>query len=1013
MFDALAFRHPFRKYQRMMLDQIETGVATPPYHLVAPPGSGKTIVGLELIRRLGRPAVVFAPTTTIQLQWRAEAGMFTDDRELVRTLTSVDPECLAAINCFTYQLISTTGGSEERLAELGRREWLADLVAGEIVDDEEAARARLATLAERNRSAYSRAVRRRARLAKRRLLREGSRVAPFLHANARDLIDRLVGHGVTTVVLDECHHLLDYWALVLRHLIDRIEQTHGQATVIGLTATLPSPDGDREYENYTSLLGEVDFEVPTPAVVKEGDLAPYRDLVHFVEPTPAERAFLDDVQTAFTDAVVALLDETGFGDWLVGEVAGGDDPGARYAQALREDAAFAVAAARFCAWDERALPRGVDVPAEVHEGIEINDWGVLIERFGLRVLKTSEDAADHERFDRLRAVLRGFGLTLTERGLRQSRSAGDLVLAFSEAKDEAVARIIAREHADLGDRLRAVVVTDFERASSAVGRSDAPLAADAGSAQRVFRRLVADRLTRTLDPVLVTGRVVKAGAEWADTLVAFFNDDLARRGYRAAASVAATEHDDVVEIAGEGPDWSSRSYVAMVTDAFDRGLVRCLVGTRGLFGEGWDSLALNTLVDLTSVTTSTSVQQLRGRSIRLDPDWPRKVAHNWDVICVAPEHERGDADLRRFERRHTHYWGITPVSSRMQAVLDGSAVLDAGDDVPLGPELAARVTRGVIHVDERLAMDLAFRPFERVRFKAATRRCVREIGRREQTYDAWAVGEDYSNFSFSATRLAPDDLRFRTVHTVRDTVRQMVRRLRAALWAGGLYTLALLVNVALPAVLERPPFVDVAAGVMAAVGMGVVATVGLSARSAWRLGKRVLLEQPSDAILLDAGRAVLAGLRDAGLVSSHLVDHYVRVVVRDDGTYEVLLDYASPGDAATFVQAYRQVFGPVRDPRYLILRDDSRLGELGVGAAWLALRPVVRAFAGGRPAYHPVPDVLGANRERAEAFAAAWQREVGGGELVYTRSEEGWRTLVRARAADTPDAKALAFEVWT
>ncbi len=67
-FAALQFRHPFRKYQRMILEQVAAGQGDHRQHLVAPPGAGKTIVGLELIRRFAAPAVIFAPTTTIQEQ---------------------------------------------------------------------------------------------------------------------------------------------------------------------------------------------------------------------------------------------------------------------------------------------------------------------------------------------------------------------------------------------------------------------------------------------------------------------------------------------------------------------------------------------------------------------------------------------------------------------------------------------------------------------------------------------------------------------------------------------------------------------------------------------------------------------------------------------------------------------------------------------------------------------------------------------------------------------------------
>jgi hypothetical protein len=65
------------------------------------------------------------------------------------------------------------------------------------------------------------------------------------------------------------------------------------------------------------------------------------------------------------------------------------------------------------------------------------------------------------------------------------------------------------------------------------------------------------------------------------------------------------------------------------------------------------------LVNLTAVTTSMSVNQLRGRSIRLDPDDPEKLADNWDVVCVAPEFAKGLDDYSRFIRQHETIYGLT------------------------------------------------------------------------------------------------------------------------------------------------------------------------------------------------------------------------------------------------------------------------------------------------------------------------------------------------------------------
>jgi hypothetical protein len=65
------------------------------------------------------------------------------------------------------------------------------------------------------------------------------------------------------------------------------------------------------------------------------------------------------------------------------------------------------------------------------------------------------------------------------------------------------------------------------------------------------------------------------------------------------------------------------------------------------------------LVNLAAVTTSMSVGQLRGRSIRLDPDDPEKLADNWDIVCIAPEFSKGMDDYGRFIDRHKTVHGLT------------------------------------------------------------------------------------------------------------------------------------------------------------------------------------------------------------------------------------------------------------------------------------------------------------------------------------------------------------------
>ncbi|WP_126546850.1 DEAD/DEAH box helicase family protein [Hymenobacter amundsenii] len=63
------FKFPWRGYQQRILEELDDHLANDHLHVVAPPGSGKTVLGLEVLCRLGEPALVLAPTLTIRDQW--------------------------------------------------------------------------------------------------------------------------------------------------------------------------------------------------------------------------------------------------------------------------------------------------------------------------------------------------------------------------------------------------------------------------------------------------------------------------------------------------------------------------------------------------------------------------------------------------------------------------------------------------------------------------------------------------------------------------------------------------------------------------------------------------------------------------------------------------------------------------------------------------------------------------------------------------------------------------------
>ena len=105
-FDKVRFAWTFRTYQQTVLDRASAHLRDGHIHIVAAPGSGKTILGLELVRRLGRPALILAPSVTIRRQWGerfAECFMPQGGREA--EYVSEDLHTPQLLTCVTYQAL--------------------------------------------------------------------------------------------------------------------------------------------------------------------------------------------------------------------------------------------------------------------------------------------------------------------------------------------------------------------------------------------------------------------------------------------------------------------------------------------------------------------------------------------------------------------------------------------------------------------------------------------------------------------------------------------------------------------------------------------------------------------------------------------------------------------------------------------------------------------------------------------------------------------------------------------
>ena len=725
-------RVPLRDYQQSLLDRLHPDDGST-LHLLAPPGSGKTLMGLELAVRNGRRALVLVPTTVIGAQWIHQARkLFTSPAvgspsvtgSVGTHLPSTRPEQAAEaaeLTVLTYQSLAVVDSSPA-WSDAARSHWLAELTA----DGRSAgsAEAWLKRLEADNPRAYSRGLRSRTATIRRRIDElDDDAIDSILGPGARARLDALITAGVATIVLDECHHLKAHWAIVVHYLVRRLKRAGLSPTLIGLTATEPSGE-DRSARRYRALLGDVDAEVPVPAVIRAGHLAPCRQLAWFTLPSTEETTFLatageelhhrvgelllsPDGIDYLLEVVAPPISSTapggGSGSGPLPRIAGADDHHVsatakppeedelvrRIVAGFDADPLLAASAAallrRIGSYRGTALSTRVVPLLPELDLLDLDDELRLLGRYAHdRLLAAPERRRDWES---TRELLRGFGLYLTDSGIRAGRSPVDTITAASRAKDTAVVDILRHELDSIGERLRAVVVTDVaehsapHRALDVLGPASRP--GPAGGAVRCMSTLLSDADLRSLHPVLLTSSRLSLAS--GDTSLL----DRLRRS--TGLALPATDDGWMLSVTGQGV--GSAGLVLAVSELVAAGEVRLVVGTRGLLGEGWDCPAVNTLIDLTAATTSASTQQLRGRTMRLDPGWADKVAHNWSVICLLPSHPRlrSNPDLNRLRRKAEHLWSLVRIDDPASAPVSASGepcdapVVETGLDAMLPP----------------------------------------------------------------------------------------------------------------------------------------------------------------------------------------------------------------------------------------------------------------------------------------------------------------------------------------
>ncbi|MBN2314267.1 MAG: DEAD/DEAH box helicase family protein [Sedimentisphaerales bacterium] len=607
--DHIAFQKTWRTYQARVLSELNEHLDDNHLHIIAAPGSGKTVLGLEVVRHLNRPTLIFAPTLAIRDQWVDRLiSLFCNGDDAQLEWISKDIRNPKFLTVSTYQGLhrAFTGKVEKELEE--------EEDESDDGQDSESHRA-----AERK-------------------------------TNRSQLLKELKTIKIRTLVLDEAHHLRKEWWQCLIEIKKHLDDP----TIVALTATPPLDVSPYEWERYIDLCGPVDSEICVPELVLERNLCPHQDYVYLSTPLKAEEQQIEEFRNDVEQFVDELCSDRNF-TFALEKHPCIKRPNA-FIEEILSDPGFYSSMAFFLNHVKGRPPRKVlriiGFPSKKCPKLNY-EW--------LEVLLTGCLYSHREGFEGCAELFEGIFRRLhrigaVERRKVNLRSSDKItkLLVSSISKLKSVEEIVQLESESLGTDLRMVILTDYIR-KAAFPKNER----DTESLKRIGVVPIFETIRRrSIEGIklgILSGTLVVIPSDAKRLL-----EELAvGMGIQlTAVKYASLAHDEnYCSLNMTGSD--KQNMVKLVTRLFSRGGINVLVGTKSLLGEGWDAPSINSLILASFVGSYMLSNQMRGRAIRTQEDNPDKTANIWHLVCVEQGQKELSEDMEMLARRFKSFVGVS------------------------------------------------------------------------------------------------------------------------------------------------------------------------------------------------------------------------------------------------------------------------------------------------------------------------------------------------------------------
>lgn len=855
-FRVVEFQFPWRSYQDKLLKNFDTHIADHHFHVIAPPGSGKTILGLEILRRLGKKTLVLAPTLTIRNQWQDRLQTFFTNNKRFE-LCSLDIKQPSDITFSTYQSLHSFYKSFE---------------------------------------------------------------------DKDDFLAFFKDHNIETIVLDEAHHLKSAWWTCLIEL-----KKSKPYFIVALTATPPYDSSRLEVSKYFTLCGEVDDEICVPDLIREKDLSPHQDFIYFSKPYDSELNFINEYRNNISDFKAAILSDEAFISLLQHHRLY-EDP-LQFVDTIYSNTTFfssiliTLNRVGIRIHESKLEPLGIHKSDNTQfPELDLHWFEILLQNLLVTDRENLEAHEDYllsleKRLRKLHAFEKNKVNLTGNESLYKS-------LAFSPSKLESIVEIVNAERLSLGDDLSCVVLTDYVRKEFLNTATEDTEQIDKIGVMPIFQYIRTSSQNNT-DLAVLTGTIVIVHHSIIHAVNAYGGDE-------SFTFVPLQSDDNFVLV--NASNRSSKALVSIMTKLFEDGIIKVLIGTKALLGEGWDAPSINSLILASFVGSFVSSNQMRGRAIRKDSNRPNKTSNIWHLACIDPTDKYGGKEIELLKRRFEAFVGIT--NTKVSFITDGYERLGIPEE---------------INVD---AIDsLNATTFER-------------SGKRSDTTTQWnqSIGsgskltrqlqlEDFKEPEFKAER----KVYFAKLSQL------VIIEIMLLLLVFFFGTIIAAFNLTL-----NQKFLN---------GMKLIGLITL-AFFGYKLYKTIIYYLRHGFLhkkLKQMGLAILETMDEMHILNTrresvrvHTEKLYNEIVICN-------LKGASNYEEAFFLNTLTELLEPVDSPRYIIVNTNVFKKGFNVEN------------------FHPVPEVFGKNKEDAMRFHEHWMRFMGKSKLIFTRQPEGRRLLLKAR----------------